>query len=117
MFSKLPFKLLALCIAAALAYHILSGKSINEGDFVGTWQSSRTLTPLILSANGEWEIRTPEGSVLQYGIWRYERNRIIWTIKQGGGIATDINPVLSVSKDSFELREQDGSTTRFRRLL
>ncbi len=116
LFSGKLFKITALLIAGVLAYAMIAGKKFSERDFVGKWQSSRTFTPLIIATNGEWEIRTAEGSVLQYGIWRLENDKIIWTIKQGGRITDDANPVLSASAREFRVREQDGSTTVFRRI-
>jgi hypothetical protein len=110
------FKLAALLLTGVLIYSLVAGKKFSERDFVGQWQSSRTLTPLIIAANGEWEIKTPEGAVLQYGIWRYENQKIIWTIKQGNRITDDVNPVLSVAANEFQVREQDGKTTVFKRI-
>lgn len=110
------FRLAVLLLAGVLIYSQIAGKKFNERDFVGKWQSSRTLTPLIIAANGEWEIKTPEGAVLQYGIWRYENQKIIWTIKLGSRITDDVNPVLSVAANEFQLREQDGKTTVFKRI-
>lgn len=97
-------------------FSLFGGKRISERDFVGKWQSTRLVTPLHLAANGEWEIRTAEGAVLQYGIWRYEDKKIVWTIKQGTRISDDVNPVLSVTPAEFRLKERDGTTTVFRRL-
>ena len=111
------FKLfLGLLAAGGLAFYLVGGQRISERDFVGKWQSSRLVTPLHLAANGEWEIRTGEGTVLQYGVWRYEDKKIVWTIKQGGRISDDVNAVLSVAPAEFRLRERDGSTTVFKRL-
>lgn len=115
-FSGRRFGLSLLAILAGLAYFKWAGKPVAASDFVGTWQSSRTLTPLHLAANGEWEIRSAEGAVLQYGVWRYEDKKIIWTFKQGSRIFDDANPVLSVAPKEFTLRERNGSTTLFRRV-
>jgi len=110
------FRFAALLLAGLLIYALIGRNKFSERDFVGQWQSSRTLTPLIIAANGEWEIKTAEGSVLQYGIWRYENKKIIWTIKRGNQIIDDVNPVLSVGADEFRVSEQDGSTTIFRKI-
>ena len=102
---------LLLCLAA------LAGcKRGNERDFVGKWQSSRAVTPIYLAANGEWEIRKDDGTVLQYGVWRYEDPRLIWSFKQGDRVIDDPTTVLSVERAAFQIRERDGATTVFRRL-
>jgi hypothetical protein len=84
--------------------------------FVGKWKSSRLATPLHLHQNGEWEIRTAEDSVLQYGVWQLQDRRLVWTIKMDGKLSHDANAVLSVDKRRFELRERNGSVTVFERL-
>ena len=109
-------QLLLLLASALLALQLSACKRTSERDFVGKWQSSRLVTPLVMAANGEWEIKTAEGSVLQYGVWRYADNKIIWTIKQGGRLSDDVNPVVSVEPKEFRLKERDGTTTVFRRL-
>lgn len=91
-------------------------KAVSEQDFVGKWQSSRTFTPIHLAANGEWEIRKDDGTVLQYGLWRFKDKQIIWSVKQEGRLVDDPNPLLSVEPEEFRLKEQDGSTTVFRRV-
>lgn len=102
---------LLLCLAA------LAGcKRGNERDFVGKWQSSRAVTPIYLAANGEWEIRKDDGTVLQYGVWRYEDPRLIWSFKQGDRVIDDPTTVLSVERAAFQIRERDGATMLFRRL-
>ncbi|WP_295007388.1 hypothetical protein [uncultured Dechloromonas sp.] len=88
----------------------------SEHDFVGKWQSSRALTPIHLAANGEWEIRKDDGTVLQYGIWRYEDKKLIWSFKQGDRVIDDPTAVLSVDAGKFSIRERDGATTVFQRL-
>lgn len=91
-------------------------KAVSEQDFVGKWQSSRALTPIHLAANGEWEIRKDDGTVLQYGLWRYQENQITWNITRAERLVSDPNPVLLVEPAAFHLREADGSVTVFRRL-
>lgn len=110
---KLFFLLLAVGL---VVFFSLGGKRISEADFVGKWQSSRTNTPIHLAANGEWEIRTEEGRVLQYGLWRYADKKLVWTYKQGSQFFDDVNPVLSVESGAFSLRETNGTTTVFHRL-
>lgn len=107
---------LGLLVTACLIVYMASGKRLNERDFVGKWQSSRLVTPLHLTANGEWEIKGEDGAVLQYGVWRVEGKKIVWTIKQGARISDDANPVLAVAPDEFRLSEKDGSVTVFKRL-
>jgi hypothetical protein len=52
--------------------------------FVGKWRSSRLASlPLTLASNGEWEIKGDGGAALQYGVWRIEGQRVIWTIRIG----------------------------------
>ena len=84
--------------------------------FVGKWKSSRLATPLHLHENGEWEIRTVEDSVLQYGVWQLQDRRMVWSIKIDGRLNHDENTVLSVGQGRFELRERNGSVTVFERL-
>lgn len=108
--------ILGLLAAGWVIFYLVGGQRVSERDFVGKWQSSRLVTPLHLAANGEWEIRTPDGAVLQYGVWRYADNKIVWTIKQGARVSDDANPVLAVGPAEFRLREQDGTTTVFKRL-
>ena len=85
--------------------------------FVGTWKSSRLSTPLRMQANGDWEIRTEDGTVLQYGVWQLHGQRLVWTIRQRDGkVEHDANAVVSVDKKGFVLRERDGSRTTFTRL-
>jgi hypothetical protein len=116
-FSGNRFRLVLLLLAAGwLAFYLSGGKRVSERDFVGKWQSSRLVTPLHLAANGEWEIKTDAGAVLQYGVWRYEDKKIVWTIKQGARVSDDANPVLAVAPAEFRLKERDGSTTVFKRL-
>lgn len=85
--------------------------------FAGKWKSSRVSTPLYLHPNGEWEIRNNEGRVLQYGIWQLQDRSILWTIRTGDGqVMHEANPIVSVAERRFELRETDGSLTKFERL-
>jgi hypothetical protein len=45
--------------------------------FVGKWKSSKLTTLLYLYPNGEWEIKTDEGGVLQFGLWEYQDGRLV----------------------------------------
>lgn|SRR5574343_774001 len=117
LFSDSRFKLVGLVLVIGLTIHFLAGgKRASAHDFVGKWQSSRAVTPIYLDANGEWEIRKDDGTLLQYGVWRYEDKRLIWSIKQGERVMDDANPVLSVTPAEFQLRERDGQVTVFKRL-
>lgn len=110
-------RLLALLLAAALAVGFcLRRDQVVAGDFVGRWESSKTQLPIELYANGEWEIRGESGSVLQYGVWRYENRQLIWSFKRKATVSDDPNPLLSMTPDEFRIRETDGSTTVFTRL-
>lgn len=115
-FSGKRFRLVVLALLVGFGIHFLTGKQVSQRDFVGKWQSDRAVTPIHLAANGEWELRKDDGTLLQYGVWRYEGKQIIWSIKQGGRIIDDPNPVLSVTPAEFRLRERDGQTTVFKRL-
>jgi len=83
---------------------------------VGTWTSSRTNTPINMYANGEWEIKSDEGNIMQYGVWQVAGQNIIWNFKDGGRIVHDINPIVSVAPNEFKVREQDHTTTTFTRV-
>jgi hypothetical protein len=84
--------------------------------FVGKWKSSRLATPLVLQANGDWEIRSDDGQVLQYGVWQLRGGSLVWSVKLGGTLEHDVNPIVSVGERRFELRERDGSVTRLDRI-
>jgi hypothetical protein len=110
-----------LVLAALLmVFAILNGcshrETITEKNFVGKWKSSRITTPIYLYENGEWEIKTDEGGVLQYGVWQYKDNKIMWTVHIDNQIGHDTNPVLSAIPREFQLRENDGSVTIFSKL-
>ena len=79
-------------------------------DAVGTWKSSRLSTPLLMRENGDWEIRSADDGVLQYGVWRLDGQRLIWTVRDAYGQVThDANTVLSAEPRRFVLAERDGS--------
>lgn len=105
-----------ILFAVVLLFGLLGCKRYSERDFVGKWQSSRAVTPIHLAANGEWEIRKEDGTVLQYGIWRYEDKKLIWSFRQGERVIDDPTAVLSVDTGKFSIRERDGATTVFTRL-
>lgn len=109
---------LATAVLGSVLVHGVAAcrKAVSEREFVGKWQSSRSFTPIYLAANGEWEIRKDDSTVLQYGLWRYDGKRIIWTMRQGSQLNDDVNPVVAVSPGEFRLTERDGTTTVFKRL-
>lgn len=110
-------RLFAVLLAVAVAVgYCRQRDQVVAGDFVGRWESSKTRLPFELYANGEWEIHGESGTVLEYGVWRYEQRRLIWSFKRKGTISDDPNPLLSMSPDEFRIRELDGSTTIFKRL-
>ena len=94
-----------------------SGKPHTDASsFVGRWRSSRSTVPIVLRENGEWEIKRDDGPPLQYGVWRYENQRIVWTFKVDDHVSHEANAVLSVSANEFRLREADQTTSVFTRL-
>ena len=103
-----------LIIAALLSG--CSHETNTEKDFVGKWKSSRLETPVYLYENGEWEIKTESGAILQYGVWQYKAGFITWSFKVNSQVGHDVNPVLSVTPREFQVRENDGSTTTFTKL-
>ncbi|MBS1144834.1 MAG: hypothetical protein H6R14_2240 [Proteobacteria bacterium] len=111
--GKTGLRLLSLLVAGLV---VSACQKISDKDFVGKWQSSRAVTPIYMMANGEWEIRKDDGTILQYGVWRYSDKKLIWSIRLDGRIIDDANPVLSVERSTFQLKERDGATTVFRRL-
>ena len=97
---------------------LLSGcqPNIQASQLAGRWKSSRLTTVLHLHPNGEWEIRDADEHVLQYGVWQLQDRTLVWTIKLEGKVQHDPNLIVAFEKDRFELRERDGSITRFERL-
>ncbi len=91
-------------------------RETSEEMFVGKWKSSKLETPLYLYDNGEWEIKTESGTVLQYGVWDYEAGEITWSYKWGSLVKDDVNPVLSATGTEFQVKESDGTTTTFIKL-
>ncbi|MDO8991103.1 MAG: hypothetical protein Q7U91_15880 [Sideroxyarcus sp.] len=103
-------------LLVVLVFTGCSRETATEKDFAGKWKSSRLETPVFLYENGEWEIKTDSGAVLQYGLWRYENKRITWTYKINSQIENDVNAVVSLTPQEFHVRERDGTTTIFFRL-
>ena len=112
-------RLITRLLLAAAGLSLLAGcqKKLEPAQFVGTWKSSRLSTPLVMRANGDWEIRAEDDAVLQYGVWQLDGQRLMWTVRQANGAVThDVNPIVAVEPRRFVLRERDGSETRFDRL-
>jgi hypothetical protein len=105
----LPLIVLLLGLAAC-------SPELKQSDFIGKWRSSKASTPIYLDANGEWEIRSDDGTVLQYGIWRYDNHKIMWTVKIGGSYRHEANEVVNFASGEFKLKELDGSETTFQKL-
>ncbi|NTV68853.1 MAG: hypothetical protein HGA71_01780 [Azonexaceae bacterium] len=114
--GNLQRRIAYILVAGLLMLGLAACQRISAGNFVGKWQSSRAVTPIYLAANGEWEIRQDDGTILQYGVWRYADKKIIWSIKQGDRIIDDPTPVIAVDRTEFRLQERDGATSIFRRL-
>lgn len=109
----------AACVALVLAASLgaCSDKDLlKDKYFVGKWQSSKAAAPIRMDENGEWELLTKEGETVQYGVWQYFDNKVMWSIMVGRDMGHEINPILSASVKEFKLRESDGSVTTFTRL-
>lgn len=112
--TRLALALLLLMIAT------LSGcskrETYAEKDFVGKWKSSKVSTPIYLYENGEWELMSNEGEIMQYGVWQYFDNKIMWSYKIADQMGHDTNAIVSASPEEFRLRERDKSITIFSKL-
>lgn len=115
MVAPLFKRIFSLLLVALMCTSCGSG-AISEKSFVGKWKSTKLETPTYLYGNGEWEIKTEAGAVLQYGVWEYEGNKITWSYMTNSRVERDVNPVLSVTQKEFQVRENDGTTTTFSRL-
>jgi hypothetical protein len=107
------FIFLLVTIIALLFYARSGGEIITDKTFVGKWKSTRLETPIYLYDNGEWEIKTEEGGILQYGVWRYKGNVITWSHMVNSTFEHDVNLVVSAAPSVFQVKEKDGSTTTF----
>lgn len=92
------------------------GTTLPEQNFIGKWKSSKADTAIVLYANGEWEVQSEGGGILQYGVWQLAGPNIMWSYKNGPRIEHDINRVLSTTPGEFKVQEQDRTTTTFIRL-
>ena len=107
----------SLLTAVSLLFLVSScGGKIEEKNLVGKWNSSKLATPIHIHANGDWEIKTDEGAVLQYGVWRLKGKNIIWTYKLESKIGHDGDPIVSSTPREFRVKENDGTTTIFKKL-
>lgn len=90
--------------------------SLSEKNFVGNWHSSKSTTQIRLDENGEWELLSRDGKVIEYGVWQYFDNKLMWSMDNDGAVRHDVNPVIAADAKEFKLRERDGSVTTFARL-
>lgn len=112
-------KLVLFLLFAAILILLYAGSGrevITEKDFVGKWKSSKLETPIYLYATGEWEIKTEDGAVLQFGVWQYKDKKIIWSYKIDANVGHDVNAVLSATSREFQVQENDRTTTTFSKL-
>lgn len=105
-----------VCLGAASLVGCRGEKPVDASHFVGKWRSSRSTVPIHLYANGEWEIKRDDGPPLQYGVWRYDNGRIVWTFKADDLVGHEANTVVSHGPGEFSLRETDQTTSVFKRL-
>lgn len=112
----MPKHVIAVILILVAAMFGCSRQEFTEKDFVGKWKSSRATTPIHLYPNGEWELEAEDGSELQYGVWQYFDNKIMWSFILDDMMGHDLNPVVSVGPREFKLREQDGTVTTFKKL-
>ncbi|MDO5692598.1 MAG: hypothetical protein Q4G70_08985 [Pseudomonadota bacterium] len=105
-------------VALLLAVAVGCGDKPPQVDqFVGKWRSSRMNTaPLYIHANGEWEIKSDDGEVMQFGVWELKPLSFVWYVKTNGQLLRDPNAIVTVEKNRFALRESDGSVTNFERI-
>ena len=112
---KLVLTVLFVCVLFSL--NACSDRdTLTEKSFVGKWKSTRAAMPIYLYDNGEWEIKSDDGAVLQYGVWQLKGQNILWSYKIDSSVGHDLNLVLSVTPREFKVRESDRSTTTFSRL-
>ena len=105
-----------LLILAIVLFYNVKKEKITDKDFVGIWQSSKLATPIYLYENNEWEIKKDDGSILQYGVWQYKDKQLVWSYKMGSDIGHDVDPILEVETNTFQVLEADKSITTFTRL-
>ena len=111
-----PMKIICVFWLMSLVSACAPQSTDTRARLVGKWQSSKLVTSLYLHDNGEWEIKQDDQVVLQYGVWEYKNNTLVWTYKIGSRISSDVNPVLAMTATGFQLRESDQTITSFTRL-
>lgn len=105
-----------LVLAVSLGACSSNQDLLKDKFFVGKWMSSKATAPIRMDENGEWELLTKEGEPVQYGVWQYFDNKVMWSFMTDQQMIHDLNRVLSASAKEFKLRESDGSVTTFTRL-
>lgn len=106
----------AACLLVAAAAGCTGSQAEQRALLLGAWQSSKLVTPLYLYDNGEWEIKKDDGAVLQYGLWHYKDKKITWTHRAANALGQEVNAVVRLQPNQFELREADQSLTVFNKL-
>jgi hypothetical protein len=114
-FRRRLLRLALLSLAASMAASC-GKKADPEKPFIGQWVSSRTNTPIHILEGGAWEIRGASGEILQGGGWELKSGNFVWAYRRKNKTEFDSNPIVRMQDNSFELREQDGSVTQFRRV-
>jgi hypothetical protein len=88
-----------------------------EQTLVGKWKSSRTPMPIVMQENGEWEVLADDGQTFQYGVWQvFENKKLMWSVIVDEQMQHDVTTILMASRDEFQIRERDRSTTTFKRI-
>lgn len=107
----------AWVLAIALLAGCSGSERFSDPMFVGRWHSSRTPMQIVMQANGEWEAIGPDGQTFQYGVWHvFENRKLMWSVIVDDKMQHDVTTILAASRDEFQIREQDRSTTTFRRI-
>jgi len=91
-------------------------------EFVGTWDASQPRCNYrhTLEENGAFTSEPRDCSLSLdtfHGTWGVYDNQMIWLANEGMVWPPDINPIDTVDKDFFLLVEQDGSRTKFSRVI
>ncbi len=116
LFKYLKWGVAMLLLASLSLTGCSNREPVTEKHFIGKWKSSKLATPIYLYENGEWEIKSEAGAVLQYGVWEFKNNNLIWSYKVDGFVGHDPNFIVSATSREFQLREGDGKVTTFSKL-